>query len=263
MGEEYIELDWPSAKTYTLRMSVREHAYVSDPFPHRWAPKTRMDQLSNVDRPREKLLSRGVHALADAELLAVLLGSGTRRKGVIELSCSILRTFPEGLGSISADALLEVDGIGKAKACQLLAAFELARRHLARPRTRIREAKDALPYFQGIRNAKQEHFVCLSLNGANEVLESRVVTVGLLDTNQVHPREVFADPIADRAASVLCAHNHPSGTLEASPEDIAMTKRLQSAGDVLGIRVLDHLIVTKDGFLSMKEQGMMSWGGKG
>lgn len=257
MGVEYIELDHQSDKTYNLRMSTRSKDYVSDPFPHRWAPKTRMDQLSSVDRPREKLLTRGPHALADAELLAVLLGSGTRRRGVIELSCSILRAFPEGLGNVKAEDLLKVEGIGKAKSCQVIAALELARRHLERPRTRIREAKDALPYLQGIRGEKQEHFVCLSLNGANEVIESRVVTIGLLDTNQVHPREVFADPIADRAASVLCAHNHPSGTLAASPEDIAMTKRLGQAGDVLGIRVLDHLIVTKDGFLSMKERRLM------
>ena len=120
-----------------------------------------------------------------------------------------------------------------------------------------RDAADALPYLMGIRKERQEHFVCLSLNGANEVLASRVVTVGLLNSNQVHPREVFADPITDRAASILCAHNHPSGTLEASPEDLAITRRLVSAGEVLGIRLLDHLIVTGDGFLSMKQQGLL------
>lgn len=97
--------------------------------------------------------------------------------------------------------------------------------------------------------------MCLSLTGAHEVIETRVVTVGLLDSNQVHPREVFADPIADRAACVLLAHNHPSGTLEASPEDLALTRRLVKAGDLLGIRVLDHLIVTRDGHLSLKERG--------
>ena len=97
----------------------------------------------------------------------------------------------------------------------------------------------------------------MSLNGANKPIKTRWVTVGLLDTNQVHPREVFADPITDRAASVILAHNHPSGTLEASPEDIALTKRLQKAGELLGIRVLDHLIVASSGFLSLKQAGAM------
>jgi len=95
----------------------------------------------------------------------------------------------------------------------------------------------------------------MSLNGANEVIKSRVVTVGLLNSNQVHPREVFSDPIVDRAASVIVAHNHPSGNLEPSPEDVALTKRLVKAGEIIGITVLDHLIVTKRGYMSLKANG--------
>ena len=234
---------------------MEDNAYVNEPFPHRWSPKTRISELSSVDRPREKLLAKGEAALSDAELLAVLLGSGTKQYSVLDLAVRILDSLEGQLANADASALLEVHGVGRAKACQVVAAMELGRRHLSRRRAVIRDAEDALPYLAGIRNERQEHFVCLSLNGANEILATRVVTVGLLDSNQVHPREVFADPITDRAASILCAHNHPSGTLEASPEDLAITRRLVKAGEVLGIRVLDHLIVTKDGFLSLKQAG--------
>ncbi len=185
----------------------------------------------------------------------MLLGSGTRRTGVLDLASRILRTLDGHLDSDNLEKLQSIAGVGKAKACQIEAALELARRHIAKGRHVVREAADALPYLQSIRGKNQEHFVCVSLNGASEVIESRIVTVGLLDTNQVHPREVFSDPIADRAAAVLVAHNHPSGTLEPSPEDLALTRRIVKAGDLLGIRVLDHLIVTEDGFLSLKEAG--------
>ena len=121
----------------------------------------------------------------------------------------------------------------------------------------IREASDAVTYFEGIRSMPQEVFAVMSLDGANHPIRTRWVTVGLLDSNQVHPREVFSDPISDRAASILVAHNHPSGTLDASPEDLALTKRLVKGGEILGIRVLDHLIVTRDGFLSMREKGLL------
>jgi len=231
---------------------------LDEPF-HRWDPKRRhrIQDMPCGDRPREKLLSRGASSLSDVELLAVLLGSGTKRTSVLDLSSKILRTLEGRLDRAGADDLQAIAGVGKAKACQIAAALELARRHIAKGRHVVREAADALPYLQSIRTKKQEHFVCLSLNGAHEVIESRVVTVGLLDTNQVHPREVFADPIADRAASVLVAHNHPSGTLAASPEDLALTRRLAQAGELLGIRVLDHLIVTSDGFLSLRASGQL------
>jgi len=224
---------------------------------HRWDPKKRhrIQDMPSADRPREKLVSRGSASLSDVELLAVLLGSGTRRTGVLDLASRVLRTFEGHLDRAGIEELQSVAGVGKAGACRIAAAIELARRHITKGLHVVREASDALPYLQSIRAKKQEHFVCVSLNGANEVIESRVVTVGLLDTNQVHPREVFADPIADRAASILVAHNHTSGTLAPSPEDLALTRRIAKAGELLGIRVLDHLIVTASGFLSLKESG--------
>jgi len=229
---------------------------LGEPF-HRWDPKRRhrIQDLPDADRPREKLLRRGVASLSDVELLAALLGSGTRRTSVLDLASRILRTLDGRIDSDNLEELQSIAGVGKAKACQIEAALELARRHIAKGRHVIREAADAIPYLQSIRGKKQEHFVCVSLNGANEVIESRIVTVGLLDTNQVHPREVFSDPIADRAAAVLVAHNHPSGTLEPSAEDLALTRRIVKAGELLGIRVLDHLIVTESGFVSLKEAG--------
>ena len=123
----------------------------------------------------------------------------------------------------------------------------------------VREAEDTLKHFSVISCLKQEAFAVLSLNGANKPNgPARIVTLGLLNSNQVHPREVFADPIVDRAAAIIVAHNHPSGTMEASPEDLAITRRLVKAGEILGIRVLDHLILSPDGgHISMKQKGLM------
>jgi len=137
-----------------------------------------------------------------------------------------------------------------------VAAFELARRYLLGERPKIRKPQDILPYVQPYIRRKQEYFVCITLNGAGEVIETRVVTVGLLDSAQIHPREVFADALADRAAGVILVHNHPSGNLEPSPEDIAITRRLVEAGKLLGIEVLDHIIISPSGHLSLKERGI-------
>ena len=226
----------------------------------RWNPKFPDDvkSLPRGERPREKLLSKGASALSDLELLAVTIGSGVRGHSVLSLASRALRNLDGCLGRISIEALTKIKGLGEAKACQIAAAFELARRHLTAETATIQSPKDALPYLRDIRGTKQEHFACLSLTGANEVIAFRVVTVGLLDSSQVHPREVFADPIADRAAAVILAHNHPSGTLAASPEDRALTARLVSAGELLGIRVLDHLIVTSRGVLSMQQEGLLT-----
>ena len=216
-----------------------------------------MKGLEEHDRPREKLVARGAAALSDVELLAVLLGTGTRGNGVLEVAGEVLRRAEGGIERMSVEDLQRVAGLGTAKACQIVAAFELGRRHLLGGRATVRESKDVLPFVEEIRDKRQEYFVCLSLNGANEVLATRVVTIGLLDSSQVHPREVFADPLADRAASVVFAHNHPSGTLRASAEDLALTERLVRAGELLGIRVLDHVIVTARGHLSLKEEGRL------
>ena len=217
----------------------------------------RIRDLHPSDRPRERLTSVGPHALTNAELLAVLLGSGTRDTDVLELATRVQEAAERKQGALGTSELLAIQGIGPVKAGQIVAAFELARRWMGQGTPPIRTAADVLPYLQHIRDKRQEHFVCLSLSGANEVIENRVVTVGLLDSSQVHPREVFADPITDRAAAIIVAHNHPSGILEASPEDKALTRRLVQAGTLLGIRLLDHVIVARDGYVSMKQSGFL------
>jgi DNA repair protein RadC len=136
-----------------------------------------------------------------------------------------------------------------------MAAFEFARRRASRENVVVEAAEDILPLVLDIVDKKQEYLVCITLNGANEVIEKRVITVGLLNKNQIHPREVFADAISDRAASVILAHNHPSGVVEPSSDDIVSTKQLADSGKMIGIEVLDHVIVTRNGYLSLKETG--------
>lgn len=215
----------------------------------------RVKDLPKFGRPREKLKEKGAQALSDIELVAIILGSGNRDQDVMTLSAKVARLIAGNKGNISLEALSAVDGIGPAKASQILAGFELARRYLVNEPIRISEPKDALPLLADIMNKQQEYFVCISLNGANEIIEKRIVTVGLLDKTQVHPREVFADVIADRAAAVIIAHNHPSGELRPSPNDLNVHKQLVEAGKILGIKVLDHLIVSKKGYCSLKEEG--------
>jgi DNA repair protein RadC len=213
--------------------------------------------IPSFDRPREKLVAKGPEALSDSELLAILLGSGVKGKDVFQVAHAILRKLDKDKKRADVEALVSIDGVGYAKACQIVASFEFARRRLLRESIFIEKTEDILPFISYIANKKQEYFLCISLNGANEVIGNRVVTVGLVNTNQVHPREVFADAISDRAASIVVAHNHPSGVLKPSPDDMATTKQLVDAGRILGISVLDHIIVTKKGYLSFKERGLI------
>ena len=214
-------------------------------------------EIPHFDRPREKLAAKGPEVLSDTELLAILLGSGIKGKDVFHVAHTILRKFDTNKEKIDLKTLVSVEGVGVAKACQILAAFEFARRRLLKERILIQKAEDILPFISYIVGKKQEYFLCISLNGANEVIGNRVVTVGLLNTNQVHPREVFADVISDRAASVILAHNHPSGILKPSPADLETTKQLVEAGKILGISVLDHIIITKKGYFSFKKSGFI------
>ena len=140
---------------------------------------------------------------------------------------------------------------------QILASFELARRYFGKNDVRINFPSDVLPFVRDISDKRQEHFVCLALNGANEIIGNRVVTVELLNSNQVHQREVFSDAIVDRAASIILVHNHPSGDTEPSLEDIAITKRLVQAGEILGVKIHDHIIVSNKGYINRKERGLI------
>ncbi len=209
------------------------------------------------DRPREKLAARGAKVLSDTELLAVILGSGIRGRDVLQIARSLTRKLHKSGEHIDVKSLLSVEGIGFARACQIVASFEFARRRITKDGLFIQSAEDALPLVSHIIDKKQEHFLCISLNGANEVIGNRLVTVGLLTSSLVHPREVFADALSERAASVILAHNHPSGLLEPTADDLAATRRLVEAGQILGISVLDHIIVSRKGYLSLKESGWL------
>ena len=208
-------------------------------------------------RPREKLREKGASALTDEELVAAILGRGVKGLDVVAMSKSVAKLIREHKENLSVDHLTSVPGMGLAKAAQILSAFELARRYLLKETVKITSAKDILPLVADIVNKQQEYFVCISLNGANEVIEKRIVTIGLVNSSQIHPREVFADVIADRAAAVIFAHNHPSGDPKPSDVDAKTHKQLTEAGKILGLRILDHIIVTKKRYFSFQEAGLI------
>ncbi|MCX7935368.1 MAG: DNA repair protein RadC [Planctomycetota bacterium] len=218
----------------------------------------RVQDLPPHNRPREKLQERGAAALTEAELVAAILGSGGSGRDVMSLAKAVAQTLADRGGKPSFDDLARLPGIGIAKAAQILAALELARRYgPAAGEIKIKGPEDAFSLFWDIAVKPQEHFAVISLNGANAVIAKRNVTVGLLDRSQVHPREVFAEVIAERAAAVIFGHNHPSGELTPSEADLQIHRQLCQAAEILGIRVLDHLVVSRKGFLSFQSQGLL------
>jgi len=206
------------------------------------------------ERPREKLIERGPENLRDNELIAILLGTGRRGKNVLEIADEILNKFPKKkLLSLSYLELSKINGIGPSKACSILAAFELTKRALEVEDNNlpiINSAKDAVAQLQELVNAKKEHFVILCLNARNNLIRKETVSVGTLDASLVHPREVFKPAIDCLASSIILSHNHPSGCLEPSQDDIEMTKKLVHAGKIVDIRIRDHIIITSNGHKS-------------
>jgi DNA repair protein RadC len=217
----------------------------------------RLDSIPKQDWPREKLKAKGAKALSDQELLAVLLGKGTPRIDVMTLAQKLAQVMDEKGLDIQCDDLTEFEGVGDAKATLLLAAIEFARRRIKPEGIKIETPADLLPQIRHYADRKQEHFLCASINGANEVINVRVVSIGLIDRSPVHPREVFADAILDRACAIIVAHNHPNGTLEPSSSDLDVTRQLKSAGEVVGISLLDHIIFNRSSYFSLLENGLL------
>lgn len=214
--------------------------------------------MADADRPREKLLRRGAAALSDKELLAVLLGSGTKGHDVFQVAASILKTMDEQeRGTVRIETLRKIEGVGLAKACVIAAALEFARRRIRPEGFAITFPADALPVIRHYADRKQEHFLCLTLNGANEVIATRVIAVGTINRTQVRPREVFADAVADRAAAIIVAHNHPAGEVAPSREDEALTRELKAAGEILGVKLLDHVVFNRTAHFSFLEKGLL------
>lgn len=204
-------------------------------------------------QPREKLMAFGAGQLSDTDLLSALLGSGIKGKKISALAEEVLLVLDNYGTEVAMDHLLGISGMGKAKAGLICAAIEFSRRILSPGGSRIKAPGDAMKHLNHFTDRKQEMFFCLSLNGAHEVLACRVVSIGLVNRTIVHPREVFAEPIRERAVAVIAAHNHPSGHLEPSLEDYEVTRRLKDAGEILGIKLLDHLIFSANGYYSFNE----------
>jgi len=216
-----------------------------------------MKDIPKEERPREKLLQNGAAALSDQELLAVLLGKGTTEMDVMVLAAKLVKVIDDKGLNVRADDLREFGGVGDAKAALILAALEYARRRIKPEGAKIETPADLLPHVRHYADRKQEHFLCASINGANEILNIRVVSIGLVDRTPVHPREVFADALTDRAAAIIVAHNHPAGSLEPSAADVEITSQLKAAGVVMGITLLDHIIFNKTGYFSFLEAGVI------
>jgi DNA repair protein RadC len=213
--------------------------------------------IPEADRPREKLLRKGAAALSDQELLAVLIGKGAPGMDVMTLAAKLARVIDEKGLDVKAEDLSQFAGVGAAKATLILAAIEFARRRIKPEGAKIMTPADLLPHVRHYADRKQEHFLCASINGANEILNIRVVSIGLIDRSPVHPREVFADALSDRASAIIVAHNHPSGGVEPSQSDISITAQLKAAGDIVGIELLDHIIFNRTGYFSFLEDGKL------
>lgn len=215
------------------------------------------------ERPRERLLELGGEALSAQEILALILGRGVKGESVMVTSQKLLSRFRNlrGVANASIEELTQVTGIGPAKAAQIKAAFELSRRLEAdsgEKSKRILKSPDdvAAEVRSHLKGKKKEHFVVLCLDTRNRLIERRPVSMGSLDTSIVHPREVFKEAVSSCAASVILAHNHPSGDPEPSKEDIELTKRLAKAGEIMGIDVLDHIIVCDKSHVSLKARNL-------
>ena len=207
--------------------------------------------------PREKLETMGARALTDEELLAVMLGAGTKGNPVQTIATEVLPLLELSGIDVNVSSLQEVHGVGRSKALLLAAAMEFSRRRIRPEGIKIRTARDVLPLLHHLVDRPQEHVVTISLSGAHEVIRIRTVSIGLLTSCPVHPREVFVGPISDHAYSIILAHNHPSGDPTPSAEDRNVTKQLSEAAKTLGMRLLDHIIFARRGHYSFQEHGEM------
>ncbi len=215
------------------------------------------------ERPREKLFEKGASALSNTELVAILLGSGTRKQSAVELAARLLAEDQSGilyLSGASPEELCSIEGIGPAKASVLIAAAEFGRRVMTAPRERRVSASSpgevAALFMEEMRYLKKEHFRVLLLNVKNEIITMENVSIGSISSSDAHPREVFSSAVKRGAASVILVHNHPSGSPEPSEADRILTERLVEAGKIMGIQVLDHIIIGDGEYISMKSEGI-------
>lgn len=210
--------------------------------------------------PREKLVKSGLHSLSDVELLTILLGSGVKGNSIFSISRELLQILDSKTSSeINLKELMNIPGLGKAKAMCILSALEIGRRRFIPRKWQIKSPLEVLPLLVHYSDRNQECFIVITLNGANEVLSKHVISIGLLNRTLVHPREVFTVAVRDHAASIILAHNHPSGNVNPSAEDKEVTRILVEAGQILDIIVLDHIIFYTTEFFSFYGEGILSF----
>ena len=237
-------------QTYAIRPNVRflDRTYRDYPIT--------IHDLPSEDKPREKLIGSGSQALSIKELLSVVLVTGTSKENILEMSDRLIRDYGEKsiLAETDPEKLSKELDIPIVKACQIVACGELGRRFYDRSSSglvTIRNAKDVFDYLQDMRNLQKEHLRGIYLNSHNRILRDEVISIGTVNSNIIHAREVFRPAIECNAAAIILAHNHPSGEVTPSKEDSAVTVDLVRAGKILGITILDHVIITKDSFASV------------
>lgn len=225
--------------------------------------KPSIKEWPESERPRERLLKAGEETMSDSELLAIILGGGTRRESALELARKMLSRFGDfrSLAGASVSDMSAIRGIGPAKVAQVKAALGIARRFASRETAigdLVQGSRQLFEHFhERLRKLKKETFFSLLLDTKHRMIAEEQVAVGSLSESVVHPREVFRKAVAESAAAVIFVHNHPSGNSQPSPQDRALTRRLCEAGRLMGIRVLDHLIIGKEEYFSFAEQGLI------
>jgi len=223
--------------------------------------KKTIKELPEFERPREKLIKKGTKALKKEELLAIILRTGLKGKNAIEVANNILGKYGnKKLLDVSYEELRNMRGVGQTKAVQILAAIELGSRlfkEKSEKEVYINSPQDVVKETEHIKENKKENFVVLYLDARNKLIYKETVSIGSLNANLVHPREVFEPAVRHLAAQIVLAHNHPSGDPEPSEDDLVITKRLVESGKILGIEIFDHIIVVKDGFFSFKERKLI------
>lgn len=220
-------------------------------------------ELPEDQRPRERLERSGPDALSEAELLAIVIRSGTRHESALSLAQRLLARFGgvRGIADRSVAQLCEAQGIGPAKACQILAALAMARRlggdTLKKGESFTGSGQVYEHFFPRLRGEKQERFICVLLDAKNRILREVTVSSGGLTSSAVNPRDVFRHAVTESASAIILVHNHPSGDPTPSAADMELTRRLKKAGDLMAIRVLDHVVVAEEGYVSLADEGRM------
>lgn len=220
----------------------------------------KVKELPTEDRPREKLKKYGPEVLSNQELLAIIFGRGTKKEGILETSKRIMSEYGEQpiLSQTSVEKVVKRFNLGEVHACQLIACLELGRRFFGKSRDEvfIKTPQDAYDYFTDMRKMNKEVFRGLYLDINNRLIHDELISVGTLTANLVHPREVFYPAISKRAVAIILAHNHPSGNPEPSEDDIEITKQMVEVSRIMETQLLDHIIIGRDKFMSLKERGV-------